>query len=85
MKALLSLFAALFVTGPGLLVAAADFASEYELLRHLPTAAVSGLITNTGLPDAQGFIGFHQQHGKWFEAGMQRSGCWILILSLIHI
>ena len=83
MKTLLSLFAALFVAGPGLPVAAADFASEYELLRHLPTAAVSGIITNTGLPDAQGFIGFHQQHGKWFEAGMQRGGCWMLIGAVV--
>ena len=38
-------------------------------LRQLPTAALSGLITNTGVPDAQGFIGFHQQQGKWIEAG----------------
>ena len=41
-------------------------ALEYELLRKLPTAALSGLVTNTGLPDAQGFIGFHQRDGKWY-------------------
>ena len=83
MKLRLSLFSAFFVAGFGLTVAAANFTSEYELLRQLPTAALSGLITNTGLPDAQGFIGFHQQHGKWFEAGMQRGGCWILIGAVV--
>ena len=83
MKLRLSLFSAFFVAGFGLTVAAANFTSEYELLRQLPTAALSGLITNTGLPDAQGFIGFHQQQGKWFEAGMQRGGCWILIGAVV--
>ena len=82
-KALVFLAGAFSVWGLGLAAAAAGFASEYELLRQLPTAALSGLITNTGLPDAQGFIGFHQQHGKWFEAGMQRGGCWILIGAVV--
>jgi hypothetical protein len=49
----------------------------------LPTAALSGVITNTGVPDAQGFIGFHQQQGKWFEAGAQRGGCWMLIGAVV--
>jgi hypothetical protein len=35
------------------------------------------------LPDAQGFIGFHQQQGKWIEAGMQRGGCWMLIGAVV--
>ena len=83
MKTLASLFCAFLVAGLGLPVAATNFASEYELLRQLPTAALSGLITNTGLPDAQGFIGFHQQQGKWIEAGMQRGGCWMLIGAVV--
>jgi hypothetical protein len=82
-KALASLFCAFFVSALGLPVAAASFASEYELLRHLPTAALSGVITNTWVPDAQGFIGFHQQQGKWFEAGAQRGGCWMLIGAVV--
>ena len=64
-------------------VAVAGTASEYTLLRQLPTATLSGLITNTGLPDAQGFIGFHQRDGTWYEAGMQRGGCWMLIGAVI--
>ena len=63
--------------------AAATFTSEYDLLRQLPTATLSGLITNTGLPDAQGFIGFHQQQDQWIEAGMQRGSCWILIGAVV--
>lgn len=62
---------------------AAKFASEYELLRQLPSAVLSGLITNTGSPDAQGYIGFHQQNRQWFEAGMQRGGCWMLIGAVV--
>jgi hypothetical protein len=82
-KALASLISAFFVAGLGLPAAAASFASEYELLRQLPTAALSGVITNTGVPDAQGFIGFHQQQGKWIEAGAQRGGCWMLIGAVV--
>ena len=74
---------ALAVIGVGSSAAAVNFASEYELLRQLPTAALSGVITNTGVPDAQGFIGFHQQQGKWIEAGMQRGGCWMLIGAVV--
>ena len=83
MNALASLCCALFVAGLGLPAAAANFASEYELLRQLPTAALSGVFTNTGVPDAQGFIGFHQQQGKWIEAGAQRGGCWMLIGAVV--
>ena len=83
MKPLASLFCTFFVACIGLPVAAANFASEYELLRQLPTAALSGVITNTGVPDAQGFIGFHQQQGKWFESGAQRGGCWMLIGAVV--
>src|SRR4051812_45113276 len=60
-----------------------NFSSEYELLRRLPTASLSGIITNTGVPDAQGHIGFHQRDGKWYEAGMQRGGCWMLIGAVV--
>jgi hypothetical protein len=78
-KALASLLCASCVVGLGLPASAANFASEYELLRQLPTASLSGVITNTGVPDEQGFIGFNHQQGKWIEAGMQRGGCWMLI------
>src|SRR6266567_1940904 len=63
--------------------AAAKSASEYELLRHLPTAVSAGIVTNSGQPDAQGFVGFHQRDGKWYEAGMQRGGCWMLIGAVV--
>ena len=63
MKAFGSLLCVLSAAGLGLPATAANFTSEYELLHQLPTAALSGLITNTGVPDAQGFIGFHQQRG----------------------
>jgi len=59
-----------------------SFGSEYELLCQLP-ANVAGLVTNTSLPDAQGYIGFHQRDGHWYEAGMQRGGCWILIGAVV--
>ncbi len=61
----------------------APIRSEYELLRQLPGPVLSGVITNTGLPDTNGFIGFHQQQGKWIEAGMQRGGCWMLIGAVV--
>lgn len=53
--------------------------SEYELLRRFPPPVLSALITNTSLPDTNGFVGFHQRDGQWYEAGMQRGGCWQLI------
>ncbi len=84
MRRLTLLLWAFFVCSLGLpAAAAATFASEYELLRQLPTPALLGLITNTGVPDAQGFIGFHQRQGKWIEAGMQRGGCWMLIGAVV--
>lgn len=61
---------------------AGEFRSEYELLRKLPLelrARLSG-----GRPDAQGLIGFHQQQGRWIEAGMQRGGCWMLIGAVVN-
>lgn len=61
----------------------ASLPSEYELLRRFPPPVLSGLITNTSLPDAQGFVGFHQRDGKWYEAGMQRGGCWQLIGAVV--
>jgi hypothetical protein len=61
----------------------ASFSSEYELLRKLPGPVLAGVITNTGVPDTQGFIGFHQRDGKWYEAGMQRGGCWMLIGAVV--
>jgi hypothetical protein len=78
------LFSVLLLVGSGAShAAAARFASEYELFRQLPSAAACGIITNTGRPDSQGFIGFHQRDGKWYEAGMQRGGCWMLIGAVV--
>src|SRR5437867_11869021 len=77
------LFALVLATGLESEVVAAKFASEYELFRQLPSATLAGLVTNNGQPDAQGFIGFHQRDGKWYEAGMQRGGCWILIGAVV--
>ncbi len=37
------------------------------------------MITHSGQTDTNGFIGFHLRDGKWYEAGMQRGGCWMLI------
>jgi len=59
-----------------------DFASEYELLRQVPPTAF-GLIADKSEPDAQGFVGFHQRDGKWYEAGMQRGGCRMLIGAVV--
>jgi len=83
MKALFFLFVWLCGPGLGQLALGSDFASEYELLRKLPSAELSALITNRGLPDKEGFIGLHQQHGRWYEAGMQRGGCWMLIGAIV--
>jgi hypothetical protein len=66
----------------GLAVSAAQFASEYELLRRLPPESFPHR-TDTTRPDAQGFVGNHARNGKWFEAGMQRSGCWQLIGAVV--
>lgn len=57
--------------------------SEYDLLRRFPPPVLSGLITNVSLPDAQGFVGYHQRDGRWYEAGMQRGGCWQLIGAVV--
>jgi len=83
MKSFLSLVICLGAAAQVAAATDAALASEYQLLRRLPTAALSGLITNTDLPDARGFIGFNRQNGQWFEAGMQRGGCWMLIGAVI--
>lgn len=62
-------------------VRAATFASEYELLRKLPPGLVARL--SPGRPGTNGLIGFHQRQGRWFEAGMQRGGCWMLIGAVV--
>jgi hypothetical protein len=79
MKFLTLAFALFLATSIQSHAAEPTFTSEYELLRRLPSATLSGMVTNTGLPDSQGFIGFHLRDGKWYEAGMQRGGCWMLI------
>ena len=63
--------------------ASAATVSEYDLLRRLPSPALSEMVTNTDLPDASGFVGFHKRDGKWYEAGMQRGGCWQLIGAVV--
>lgn len=60
----------------------ASFSSEYELFQQMPPAARS-LMTDTSEPDAQGFVGFHHRDGKWYEAGMQRGGCRMLISAVV--
>ncbi|KAB2671733.1 MAG: hypothetical protein DVB31_04160 [Verrucomicrobia bacterium] len=81
MKPLVFLFGCLLASGLGPHVDGAVFASEYELLRKLPPAIIAQL--SPGHPDSQGFIGFHQRQGQWFEAGMQRGGCWMLIGAVV--
>lgn len=56
-------------------------ASEYALLRKFPPSILAPFIENQ--PDSQGFVGFHQRDGKWYEAGMQRGGCWMLIGAVV--
>ncbi len=60
----------------------ARFTSEYELLRQAPPEAAS-LLVEMGEPDEQGFVGFHHRDGKWYEAGMQRGGCRMLIGAVV--
>lgn len=60
----------------------AEFASEYELLRQAPPAAIE-FIADKNEPDEQGFVGFHRRDGKWYEAGMQRGGCRMLIGAVV--
>ena len=68
-------------SGFGSHLTAATFASEYELLRQFPTNLLATL--TGGEPDAQGFIGFHKRNSSWYEAGMQRGGCWMLIGAVV--
>lgn len=82
MKPSLIFFTALAVLGFNPRAVAATFASEYDLLRKLPAPAFA-MLTNQARPDAQGFVGFHQRDGRWYEAGMQRSGCWMLIAAVV--
>lgn len=74
-----ALFAQAALCGTAL---AKDFSSEYELLREAPAAALE-FVYKKDVPDAQGFVGFHQRDGKWYEAGMQRGGCRILIGAVV--
>lgn len=46
--------------------------SEYELLRTLPEGLYPSLMVSE--PDARGFIGYHKEQGKWYQAGYQRGG-----------
>ena len=82
MRLFLILSAALIAFGFNARSSAATFVSEYELLRKLPAASFAPL-TDNSQPDAQGFVGFHRRDGKWYEAGMQRSGCWLLIGAVV--
>src|ERR1051325_8847468 len=75
---LLATSTAVLVNGPNLSAAPA---SEYSLLCRFPASIRERL--NDSQPDSQGFVGFHQRDGKWYEAGMQRSGCWMLIGAVV--
>ena len=61
---------------------AATFASEYALLKSLPASAAAFMLER-GEPDAQGYVGFHRRDGKWYEAGMQRGGCRMVIAAVV--
>ena len=79
---LIALLLILFLAGGfGSNTIAASFASEYDLLRQFPTNVLAGL--TGGEPDAQGHIGFQKRFGTWYEAGMQRGGCWMLIGAVV--
>lgn len=57
---------------------AATFANEYELLKKLPPE-VQAFIVDHGVPDEQGYTSFNHRDQKWYEAGMQRGGCRMVI------
>jgi hypothetical protein len=82
MKVLISLFSGFILSALGLQGATAPFASEYELLRQWPAGALSSLVAG-GEPDAQGLVGLQRLKGVWYEAGMQRGGCWYLIGAVV--
>ena len=63
-------------------IQAANFASEYELLRALPAGTLTAL-TAGGEPDDQGLVGLQKLHHTWYESGMQRGGCWYLIGAVV--
>ncbi|MBI3853023.1 MAG: hypothetical protein HY298_22450 [Verrucomicrobia bacterium] len=81
MKLISFLLICWLTSGFGSNLTAATFASEYELLRQFPTNILATL--TGGEPDAQGFIGFHKRNSSWYEAGMQRGGCWMLIGAVV--
>jgi len=66
----------LFALSPSI---AAPVVSEYEMLRSLPAETFAPLLAAQGEPDANGLVGYHRQQGQWYQAGMQRGGCWYLI------
>ena len=82
MKLIVILFSSFFALGLGSHADAATFASEYDLLRQLPTNTLAAL-TGGGEPDAQGLVGSHKRDGKWYESGRQRGGCWYLIGAVV--
>lgn len=81
MPRLLALLACAFFALPA--VAVTPPVNEYELLRKLPPDLFAQL-TDTGEPDEQGFVGAHREHGRWLQAGRQRSGCWYLIGAVVQ-
>ncbi|MEX0684400.1 MAG: hypothetical protein WD267_04545 [Balneolales bacterium] len=46
--------------------------SEYKMLMTLPEGIYASQTVSK--PDKKGFIRFHQQEGKWYQAGYQRGG-----------
>jgi arylsulfatase A-like enzyme len=74
--------AILFALAAPFATAAASTRTPYEMLRSLPPETFQPLAAQ-GEPDERGFVGFHRQHNQWFQAGLQRSGCWYLIGGII--
>lgn len=61
---------------------AAASPSEYALLRGL-SPSLQEILLERGEPDENGYVGFHQRDKTWYEAGMQRGGCRLLISAVV--
>ena len=62
----------LLLAGPAGATSPTSTQSEYELVQRLPAGLMPSLLV--GEPDENGLVGFHRQHGRWFQAGYQRAG-----------
>jgi arylsulfatase A-like enzyme len=57
-------------------------ASAYDLLATAPPETVQ-LLATVGEPDEHGRVGYHRQHGRWYQVGLQRAGCWYMIAGIM--